>query len=136
MKTPEKKGSKPAAKRSPARRPPAGGKTDGEGAIRAKIALMPPAYRPIAERLHALIRANAPDLAPRTWYGMPAYAKEGEVVVFFRGPQVFKERYLTLGFNDSARLDDGGMWPVYYALTELTAADEARVGALVRKAVA
>ena len=103
--------------------------------MRAKIAALPGPYRRIGERLHAVIRANAPALTPRTWYGMPAYARDGEVVVFFRGPQVFKERYLTLGFNDGANLDEGGMWPVYFALKELTPAAEARVGALVRKAV-
>lgn len=101
----------------------------------AKIEILPGPYRGMGERLHAIIRANAPGLTPRTWYGMPAYAKDGEVVCFFRGPQVFKERYMTLGFNDGARLDDGGMWPVYYALTELSPAEEARIAALVRRAV-
>ena len=89
----------------------------------------------MAERLHALIKASAPDLAPRLWYGQPAYAKDGKVVCFFQGAQKFKTRYATLGFSDEAVLDDGTMWPTSYALTELTAADEARIGALVKKAV-
>jgi len=89
----------------------------------------------MAERLHAIIRASAPDLSPRTWYGMPAYAKDGNVVCFFQSARKFKTRYATLGFSDKANLDDGGMWPTYFALTELTAANEARIIALVRKAV-
>ncbi len=114
-----------------------GEKVDGEAAVLAKIALIPQPYRGIAAKLHATIRANAPGLTPRTWYGLPAYAnKDGDVVVFFRGPQVFKERYLTLGFNDSANLDEGPMWAVQFALTQLTASDEARVADLIRKAVA
>jgi len=90
--------------------------------------------RAMAERIHAIVTASAPDLAPRTWYGMPAYAKDGNVICFFQPAQKFKARYSTLGFNDRAHLDDGTMWPVAYALTELTAADEARIGALVKKA--
>ncbi len=117
------------------RRPRTSTALEGDAAVRAKIALLPGAYRAMGERLHAIIRANAPLLTPRTWYGMPAYAKDGEVVCFFRGPQVFQERYLTLGFNDGANLDEGGMWPVYYALTGLSAADEARIAELVKRAV-
>jgi hypothetical protein len=112
-----------------------GSKTDGESDVRAAIAKMPEPSRSMGERLHAIIRANAPTLSPRTWYGMPAYAKDGEVVCFFRGGEKFKERYMTLGFNDSAKLDEGHLWPVAFALTELTPADEATVAALVKKAV-
>jgi uncharacterized protein YdhG (YjbR/CyaY superfamily) len=96
---------------------------------------MPEPDRALAERLHAIIKASAPSLSPRTWYGMPAYAKDGKIVCFFQPAQKFKTRYATLGFNDPANLDDGAMWPIAYALTELTAADEARIGALVEKAV-
>ena len=108
---------------------------DGESAVRAAIAAMSPKDRAIAKRLHELIKASAPDLSPKTWYGMPAYAKNGKVVCFFRNAGKFKERYAMLGFNDSASLDNGSMWPVAFALTELTAADEAKIGALVKKAV-
>jgi len=108
----------------------------GEGDLLAKIAEMPPADRAIAERLHALIKATAPGLSPRTWYGMPAYAnKDGKVVCFFRNAAKFKERYAMFGFNDSANLDEGSMWPIAYALTKLTVADEKRIRALVKKAV-
>ena len=110
-------------------------KTDGESAVRAAIAAMSPKDRAIAKRLHELIKATAPDLLPKTWYGMPAYAKEGKVVCFFRDAGKFKERYAMLGFNDSAKLDDGSMWPIAFALTKLTAADEAKIRALVKKAV-
>ena len=110
-------------------------KAEGERAVLAKIAEMPKRDRAMAERLHALIAASAPALSPKTYYGMPAYTKDGKVVCFFRDRQKFKERYATLGFNDTANLDEGAMWPVAYALTELTAADEARIGALVKKAV-
>ena len=111
-------------------------KTDGESAVRAAIAAMAPKDRAIAKRLHELIRATAPDLMPKTWYGMPAYAtKEGKVVCFFRDAGKFKERYGMLGFNDSAKLDGGSMWPIAFALTKLTAADEAKIRALVKKAV-
>jgi uncharacterized protein YdhG (YjbR/CyaY superfamily) len=110
-------------------------KTDGESAVRAAIAAMPPKDRAIAKRLHEVIKATAPDLSPKTWYGMPAYAKDGKVVCFFRNATKFKERYAMLGFNDIAKLDEGSMWPVAFALANLTAADEARVGALVKKAV-
>jgi uncharacterized protein YdhG (YjbR/CyaY superfamily) len=119
-----------------ARRGSRAAKADQEGEVLAKIAEMPEADRALAERLHALIKASAPDLAPRTWYGMPAYAKDGKVICFFQNAGKFKTRYATLGFSDHANLDDGTMWPTSYALTaELTAADEARIGALVKKAV-
>jgi uncharacterized protein YdhG (YjbR/CyaY superfamily) len=110
-------------------------KADGESAVLATIAAMEVPYRAMGERLHAIIKASAPALSPKLWYGMPAYAKDGKVVCFFRGPEKFKERYMTLGFNDVANLDDGRMWPVAFALTELSAAEEARIGALVKKAV-
>jgi uncharacterized protein YdhG (YjbR/CyaY superfamily) len=110
-------------------------KTDGESAVRAAIAAMSPKDRAIAKKIHELIKASAPDLSPKTWYGMPAYAKDGKVVCFFRNAGKFKERYAMLGFNDSARLDQGSMWPVAFAVNELTAADETRIGALVKKAV-
>jgi uncharacterized protein YdhG (YjbR/CyaY superfamily) len=111
-------------------------KTDGETAVRAAIAGMAPKDRAIAKRLHDLIKAAAPDLTPKTWYGMPAYAaKDGKVVCFFRDAGKFKERYAMLGFNDRAKLDAGSMWPVAFALTELTAADETKIRALVKKAV-
>jgi uncharacterized protein YdhG (YjbR/CyaY superfamily) len=108
---------------------------DGERAVRAAIAAMSPPDRALAERLHELIKATAPDLTPKTWYGMPAYAKEGKVVCFFRNAGKFKERYAMFGFNDTATLDQGSMWPVAYALTKLTAADETKIRALVKKAV-
>ena len=117
-----------------ARRGPRPGKTDGESDVLAKIAEMPEPDRAMAERLHAIIKASEPDLAPRTWYGMPAYAKDGNVICFFQNAQKFKTRYATLGFSDKANLDDGTMWPVAYALTKLTKADEARIAALVKKA--
>jgi uncharacterized protein YdhG (YjbR/CyaY superfamily) len=110
-------------------------KTDGESDLLAKIAEMPEPDRAMAERLHAIIEASAPALSPRTWYGMPAYAKDGKVVCYFLSAHRFKSRYATFGFNDAAHLDEGAMWPTSFALTELTAADEARIGALVRKAV-
>ena len=110
-------------------------KTDGESAVRAAIAAMSPQDRALAKRLHELVKAAAPDLAPKTWYGMPAYAKDGKVVCFFRNAGKFKERYAMFGFNDSAKLDAGSMWPIAFALTELTAADEAKIRALVKKAV-
>ena len=118
-----------------ARRGPRAGKADGESDVRAKIAAMSESDRALAERLHALITANAPTLSPRTWYGMPAYAKDGQVVCFFQSAQKFNTRYATLGFSDKANLDDGAMWPTAFALKELTADDEARIGALVKKAV-
>jgi len=110
------------------------GKADGESEVLAKIAEMQEPDRVIGERLHALIKASAPDLTPRLWYGMPAYAKGGKLVCHFQPAQKFKTRYATLGFSDVANLDEGAMWPVSYALTELTAAVEARIGALVQKA--
>jgi uncharacterized protein YdhG (YjbR/CyaY superfamily) len=111
------------------------GKADGESDVLAKIAEMPEPDRVMAERLHALIKASAPALSPRTWYGMPAYAKAGKVVCFFQSAHKFKSRYATFGFSDNANLDEGAMWPTSFALKELTAADEARIGALVKKAV-
>jgi uncharacterized protein YdhG (YjbR/CyaY superfamily) len=107
----------------------------GESEVLAKIAEMPEADRALAERVHAIIKEAAPALAPRTWYGMPAYAKDGDIVCFFQSGQKFKTRYATLGFSDKANLDDGAMWPTSFALTELTAPEEARIGALVKKAV-
>lgn len=114
----------------PAKKP----KVDPEEAVLTTIAEMPAADRAIAERLHAVIRASAPDLAPKLWYGQPAYAKDGKVVCFFRGAEVDGERYLSLGFSGSANLDDGNVWPTAYAVTKLTKADEKRIGALVDKA--
>ena len=113
----------------------AAGKADGERDVLAKIAEMPKADRVMAERLHALIKASAPSLSPRTWYGMPAYAKDGKVVCFFQSAQKFKSRYATFGFSDTANLDDGAMWPTSFALRELTTAQEAKIRALVKKAV-
>jgi uncharacterized protein YdhG (YjbR/CyaY superfamily) len=109
-------------------------KVDGESAVLAKIAEMGEPDRAMAKRLHAVIKASAPVLSPKLWYGMPAYAKDGKVVCFFQPAQKFKTRYATFGFNDEAHLDEGTMWPVAFALTKLTAADEARIGALVKKA--
>jgi uncharacterized protein YdhG (YjbR/CyaY superfamily) len=111
------------------------GKADAEGEVLAKIAEMPAPDRVMAERLHAIIKANAPVLSPKTWYGMPAYAKDGKVVCYFTPASKFKSRYATFGFNDDANLDEGTMWPTSFAITELTAADEARIAALVKKAV-
>jgi uncharacterized protein YdhG (YjbR/CyaY superfamily) len=110
-------------------------KADEEGDLLAKIAEMPEPDRAMAERLHAIIKASAPALTPRTWYGMPAYAKDGNVVCFFQSARKFKTRYATLGFSDKANLDEGSMWPVAFALKDLTATDEVRIGALVKKAV-
>jgi uncharacterized protein YdhG (YjbR/CyaY superfamily) len=118
-----------------ARRGSRASKADGEHDVLEKIAEMRGTDRAIAERLHALIKASAPGLSPKTWYGMPAYAKDGKVVVFFRDAGKFKERYAMVGFNDSAKLDEGSMWPVALALKELTAAEEAKIGKLVKKAV-
>jgi uncharacterized protein YdhG (YjbR/CyaY superfamily) len=108
---------------------------DGESAVRAAIAAMTPQDRAIAERVHEIVKATAPDLSPKTWYGMPAYAKDGKVVCFFRNAGKFKERYAMFGFNDIAKLDEGSMWPVAFALKKLTAPDEAKIRALVKKAV-
>ena len=110
-------------------------KADGESDVLAKIAEMPKADRAMAKRIHAIVKASAPDLTPRTWYGMPAYAKDGKVVCFFKGASKFKSRYATFGFNDPANLDDGAMWATSFALKKLTAADERKIGALVKKAV-
>lgn len=111
-----------------------GGKADGESELLAKIAAMSPADRAMADRLHAIIKANASILSPKTWYGMPAYAKDGQVICFFQSAQKFKTRYATLGFSDKAKLDEGQMWPTAFALKELTAAEEARIIALVKQA--
>ena len=113
----------------------AAGKAGGESELLAKIAEMQESDRALAKRIHAVVKASAPDLTPTTWYGMPAYSKNGKVVCFFQSAQKFKTRYATLGFNAPANLDEGSMWPVAFAVTKLTAADEARIGALVKKAV-
>ena len=118
-----------------ARGGPRADKADGESAVLAKIATMREPDRAMAKRLHAIVKASAPTLSPRTWYGMPAYAKDGKVVCFFQDAQKFKTRYATFGFSDEANLDEGAMWPVAFALKELTAAEEARINALVKKAV-
>ena len=118
-----------------ARRGPRPGGADGESEVLAKIAEMPEPDRAMAKRLHAVIKTSAPVLSPKTWYGMPAYAKDGKVVCFFQSSHKFKTRYSTLGFSDEANLDDDAMWPTSFALKELTAAEEARIGALVKKAV-
>ena len=110
-------------------------KAEGESAVLAAIAAMQEPDRAMAERLHAIITASAPALSPKTWYGMPAYAKNGKVVCFFQSAQKFKTRYASLGFSDAANLDEGHLWPVAFALKELTATDEARLSALVKKAV-
>ena len=117
------------------RRGPRADKVDGESDVLVKIAEMPEPDRDMAERLHAIIKASAPALSPRLWYGMPAYARDGKVVCFFRDTQKFKERYMTLGFNEEPNLDEGHPWPIAFALKGLTAAEEARIGALVKKAV-
>ncbi len=117
-----------------ARRGPRGKKVDEEGAVLAKIAEMPESDRVMAERIHAVVKASAPELSPKLWYGMPAYAKDGKVVCYFQSADKFKARYATFGFNDTANLDDGAMWPTSFALTELTADGEARIGALVKQA--
>jgi uncharacterized protein YdhG (YjbR/CyaY superfamily) len=110
------------------------GKADGESDVLAAIAKMPEQDRAMAERLHALVKTSAPALSPKTWYGMPAYAKDGKVVCFFKSASKFKERYATFGFNEAANLDEGAMWPTSFALTELTGADEAKLATLVKKA--
>ena len=121
-----------AAKRARARELKAG--AEGESAVQAAIAAMSPQDRAIAGRVHELVKATAPGLTPKTWYGMPAYARDGKVVCYFRDAGKFKERYAMLGFNDAAKLDQGSMWPVAFAVTTLTAADEAKIRALVKKA--
>ena len=118
-----------------ARRSPRADKADGESALLAKIAGMPEPDRAMGKRLHAIIKASAPALSPRLWYGMPAYAKDDKVICFFQSAQKFKTRYATLGFSDAAKLDEGALWPTAFALKALTAVEEAKVGALVKKAV-
>jgi len=127
--------TKQPAKKAAARPGPRADKADGEIAVLATIAKMPESDRIIGERLHAIIKAAAPELVPRLWYGMPAYSKNGKIVCFFQSAQKFKTRYATFGFMHEANLDEGAMWPTAFALKELTAAEEARIGALVRKAV-
>ena len=122
-------------RRTAARRGPSADEADGESDVLAKIAEMAEPDRALAERIHAIVKASAPALSPRTWYGMPAYAKDGKVVCFFQSGQKFKTRYATFGFQEKANLDEGTMWPVAFALTKLTAADEARISALVKIAV-
>ncbi|MEF9883916.1 iron chaperone [Streptomyces sp. P9-A4] len=117
-----------------ARRGSRAAEADGETEVRARIAEMPDADRALAERIHEIVRTAAPDLAPKLWYGMPAYARDGKVVCFFQSAQKFKSRYATLGFSDLAQLDDGALWATSYALTALTADDEARIAALVERA--
>jgi uncharacterized protein YdhG (YjbR/CyaY superfamily) len=121
--------------KSAARRGAKASKADGEADALAKIAEMRDSDRALAERIHAIVKAAAPELEPKTWYGMPAYAKDGKNVCFFQAAQKFKSRFAMLGFTDQANLDDGTMWPVYYALTKLTKEDEARIGALIKQAV-
>jgi uncharacterized protein YdhG (YjbR/CyaY superfamily) len=117
-----------------ARRGSRADKADGESEVLAKIAEMPEPDRALATRLHAIVKASAPALSPKTWYGMPAYAKDGKIICFFQSAHKFKSRYATFGFDVAANLDDGAMWPVAFALTELTATEEARIAALVKKA--
>ena len=118
-----------------ARRGPRADKADGESAVLAKIAEMPEPDRAMAKRLHAIVKASAPALSPKTWYGMPAYAKDGKVVCFFQSAKKFNTRYASFGFSDAANLDEGALWPTAFALKELTATEEARISALVKKAV-
>ena len=127
--------TKQAGKKAAPRPAPRTDKADGESAVLATIAAMPESDRVLGERLHAIIKASAPALTPRLWYGMPAYAKDGKVVCFFQSAHKFKTRYATLGFSDKAHLDEGTMWPNAFALTKLTASEEARIAALVKKAV-
>jgi len=127
--------TKPAAKKAAAHPGPRADKADGESAVLAMIAAMSGSDRTLGDRLHAIVKASAPELSPRLWYGMPAYAKDGKVVCFFQSAQKFKTRYATLGFMHEANLDEGAMWPTAFALKELTAAEETRIGALVKKAV-
>jgi hypothetical protein len=125
-----------ATKKAAARPGPRSDKAEGESAVLAKIAEMPEPYRAMGERLHAIIKAGAPALSPKLWYGMPAYARDGKIVCFFRGVIFGKvERYMTLGFTEDANVDDGHLWPIVFALKELTATEEARIGALVKKSV-
>ena len=131
----EKDAMRERAKELKAARRGAADAAEGDAAVRAKIAEMPEPDRALGERLHALITASAPTLTPKLWYGQPAYAKDGKVVCFFQAAEKFNTRYATLGFSETARLDDGTMWPTSFALTKLTTADEARIAALVKKAV-
>jgi hypothetical protein len=126
---------KKVPRKAAARPRPLADKADGESAVLAKIAEMPEPDRALGERLHAIIKASAPDLAPKLWYGMPAYARDGKVICFFQSAQKFKTRYATFGFLHDANLDEGTMWPTAFALKELTAADETRIATLVKKAV-
>ena len=130
----ERAAMKERAKEAKAASGRGGKKSDGEGEVLAKISEMDASDRALAEKLHAIVKAAAPELSPRTWYGMPAYAKDGKVVCFFQGAKKFKTRYATLGFQDQANLDDGAMWPTAYALTELTPEVEKRIAALVKQA--
>ena len=133
----EKAAMKERAKEQKAEERRGAAKADGEKDVLAKIAEMPESDRAMAERIHALVKATAPDLSPKTWYGMPAYANgDGKIVCFFQAADKFKYRYATFGFNEDANLDEGSMWPTAFALTKLTAADEKKIGALVKKAVA
>ena len=133
----EKAAMKERAKEQKAEARRGAAKADGEKDVLAKIAEMPESDRAMAERIHALVKATAPDLSPKTWYGMPAYANgDGKIVCFFQAADKFKYRYATFGFNEDANLDEGSMWPTAFALTKLTAADEKKIGALVKKAVA
>ena len=122
-------------KKAAARRGTRTSKADGEADVLAALAAMSDADRALGERIHAIVKANAPELTPRTWYGMPAYARDGKVVLFFKSAAKFNSRYATLGFEEAAQLDEGRMWPTSYALTQLTPADEERIAALVRQAV-
>lgn len=124
-----------AARKAPARPRPRADKADGESAVLANIAAMPASDRVLGERLHAIIKATVPNLLPRLWYGMPAYTRDGKVVCFFQSAQKFKTRYATFGFMHEANLDEGAMWPTAFALKKLTAAEEAKIGALLKKAV-
>ncbi len=130
----EKAAMKERAKEQKASARRSADKADGEKEVLARIAEMPESDRAMAERIHAVVKASAPDLSPKLWYGMPAYARDGKVVCFFQAAQKFKTRYATLGFSDEAKLDDGAMWPNAYALTKVTAADEKRIAELVKKA--
>ncbi len=129
------KSAQSTAKKAAARPGPRADKADGESAVLANIAAMPEPDRALGERLHAIIKASAPALAPRLWYGMPAYARDGKVVCFFQSAHKFKTRYATFGFMHEANLDEGALWPTAFALKELTGAEAARIGALVEKAV-
>jgi uncharacterized protein YdhG (YjbR/CyaY superfamily) len=135
QKKPVRKPAKKAAKNTAARPGPRTDKADGEAAVLATIAAMPEPDRALGERLHAIIKASAPALSPRLWYGMPAYAKDGKIVCFFQSAQKFKTRYATFGFMHEANLDEGAMWPTAFALKKLTAAEESKIAALVKKAV-